>query len=153
MYINRLSRPDLALAIAGDNINWLSYVADALADMEGHNGIIGETRARVIELLGQKCSESDAPALAHASLANIYRSEEDNEAAIEHYRRAVELDDSQVQWRFVLARLLADAKKMPEAIREAKICLGLRPQCKAAEKLFAELSALPLTGNDKNQTP
>jgi tetratricopeptide (TPR) repeat protein len=153
VYINRLNRPDLALAIAGDNINWLSYVADALAKMEGRNGIIVETRAKVIELLKQKCSEPDAPALAHASLANIYRCEKDNEAAIKHYHRAVELDDSQVQWRFALARLLADAERIPEAIQEAKCCLRIRPQCKAAERLLAELSALPHTGTEENRAP
>jgi len=153
VYVNHLNRPDLALAIAGDNINWLSYVADTLAEMEIRNGIIVETRAKVIELLKQKCSEHDAPASAHASLANICRSEKDNEAAIEHYCRAVELDDSQVQWRFALARLLADAKRIPEATREAKICLRLRPQCKAAERLLADLSALPRTVTEENRAP
>lgn len=117
MYINNLSRPDQALAIAGDNINWLSYVTDALADMEGCNSIVGSAKTKVIELLRQKCSEPDVPASAHASLANIYRSEKDNEAAIEYYRKAVELDDSQVQWRLALARLLADAERIPEENR------------------------------------
>ena len=113
VYINHLNRPDQALAIAGDNVDWLSYVADALADMEGCNSIVGSAKTKVIELLRQKCSEPDAPALAHASLANIYRSEKDNEAAIEHYRKAVELDDSQVQWRFALARLITDLSALP----------------------------------------
>ena len=76
VYINNLSRPDLALDIAGDNINFLSYVADALVDMEGCNSIVGSAKTKVIELLRQKCSEPDAPASAHASLANICRSEE-----------------------------------------------------------------------------
>jgi tetratricopeptide (TPR) repeat protein len=91
--------------------------------------------------------------LAHASLANIYGSENDNEAAIEHYRKAVELDYSQVQWRCALIRLLSDANRIPEATREAKICLRLRPQCKEAERLLADLSALSLTGSEENRTP
>ena len=153
VYIYNLSRPDQALAIAGDNIDWLSYVADALVDMEGCNSIVGSAKTKVIELLRQKCSEPDAPASAHASLAKICRNEKDNEAAIEHYRKAVELDDSQVQWRFALVMLLADAERIPEAMREARICLHLHPQCKEAERLLAELSALSRTGSEENRTP
>jgi tetratricopeptide (TPR) repeat protein len=153
VYINNLSRPDLALAIAGDNINRLCYVADALADMEGCNSIVGNTKTKVIELLRQECSEPDASALTHASLANIYESVNDNEAAIEHYRKAVELDDGQVQWRLALVMLLADAERIPEAIQEVKICLRLRPQCKEAEILLTDLSALSRTANEGNQSP
>ena len=40
-------------------------------------------------------------------MANIYRKEEDNEAAIECYRRALALDYGQIQWRYTMARLLA----------------------------------------------
>jgi tetratricopeptide (TPR) repeat protein len=154
VFINHLNRPDLALAIAGDNIDRLSCVADGLADLERPDDVIGNARAKVIELLKQKCSEPDAPALAHASLANIYRSEKDNDAAIEHYRRALELDDSQVKWRFALASLLADAQRIPEAIREAKICLYLSPGCKAAERMLESLSDLSgMESKKENRTP
>ncbi|MHC4322790.1 MAG: O-antigen ligase family protein [Planctomycetota bacterium] len=76
VYIDNLNRPDLALAVAAGNVEFLSYVADALADMEGCNGIVGNARKKVIELLRQKCSAPDAPASAHASLANICRRQE-----------------------------------------------------------------------------
>jgi hypothetical protein len=51
VYINNLDRPDLALVIAGDNIDRLHYIADALADKEECGGIIGKTKDKVTELL------------------------------------------------------------------------------------------------------
>ncbi len=86
-------------------------------------------------------------------MANICRKEKDNEAAIEHYRRALALDYGQVGWRFALARLLAEVDKIPEAIHEARICLRLRPQFKAAEKYIAELSVLPGAVTEENAAP
>jgi hypothetical protein len=58
VYINDLNRPDLALAIAGDNIDRLCYMADVLADKEGCNSIINNTRTKVIELLADLSSLS-----------------------------------------------------------------------------------------------
>jgi len=60
--------------------------------MEGNQGIAEEARARIIELLKQKCSDPNAPASSLASLANIYRREKNNQAAIELYVRALKLD-------------------------------------------------------------
>ena len=153
IYINHLSRPDLAVALAGDNTGWLSQVANALADMQEHKDIVVKARTRVVELLKQSCSGPEASASALASLANIYRREQDNEAAIEHYRRALALDYGQVQWRYTLARLLAENDRIPEAIHEARICLRLRPQFKTAERLIADLSVLPGAMNEENPTP
>lgn len=79
--------------------------------------------------------------------------EKNNEAAIKHYRRALALDYGQVQWRFALARLLAETDRIPEAIHEARICLRLRPQFTAAERLIAELSVLPGAVIEDNSTP
>jgi tetratricopeptide (TPR) repeat protein len=118
-------------------------VANALADMQEHRDIVQKAQARVVELLKERCSGPDAPASALASLAHIYAKENDNEAAIEHYRRALALDYGQVQWRLALANLLAQTNKISEAIHEARICLRLRPQFKAAERLIEKLSVLP----------
>ena len=150
VYINHVSRPDLAVAIARDDISRLSYVANALADAEGNTAIAKKARARVAELMRERCSGPDASACAVASLAKICKREEDNESAIAHYRRALVLDSDQVQWRFALARLLAETDRIPEAIHEARICLRLCPQFKPAEKLVADLSVLPgaITGED-----
>lgn len=152
VYVNDVSRPDLAVAIAGDNIGWLSHVANALTGLEEHRDVVGKARTRVVELLKDRCSAPDAPASALASLASIYTREKDNEAAMEYYRRALALDYGQVQWRFALAQLLAGADRIPDAIHEARICLRLRPQFKAAEKLIADLSVLPGAVLENNPT-
>ena len=143
IYINHADRPDLAVTLAQDNISYLSYVAGKLADIEEHQDVVGVAQARVIELLKEKCSGPDASAFAFASLANIYRRKGNNEAAIEHYCCALKMDYGQVQWRFTLANLLADADRINEAIHEARICLRLNPQFKAAENFIARLSVLP----------
>ncbi|TKJ34785.1 MAG: hypothetical protein CEE38_16630 [Planctomycetes bacterium B3_Pla] len=139
----RLDRPDLAVKLAGKSTYRLSHVADVLLETEEHKELAEEARAQVVALLKKKCSQPDAPAAAFASMASIYRREGDKEAAIEHYRRALALDYSQVQWRYNLARLLAETDRIPEAIHEARVGLRLRPQFKAAETLIADLSVLP----------
>jgi hypothetical protein len=53
------------------------------------------------------------------------------------------LNYGQVQWRLALARLLAETNRIPEAIHEARICLRLRPEFKAAKRLIEKLSVLP----------
>ncbi len=87
------------------------------------------------------------------SLANIYTTEDAYTEAIDCYRRALVLDYGQVGWRFQLARLLAKTDQIPEAIHEAKICLRLRPQYTAAEKLIADLSVLPGAISKENLAP
>ncbi|KKL21893.1 hypothetical protein LCGC14_2440870, partial [marine sediment metagenome] len=45
-------------------------------------------------------------------------------------------------WRIRLARLLAAAGQIEDAIHEARICLRLRPQMAEARKLIEDLSVL-----------
>lgn len=153
IYINHVLRPDLAVTLAGDNSRHLNYVARVLADMEEHKDIVEQARIRIIELLKDQCSKSDASASTFISLANIYQREGDYEAAIEHYFNALEMDYGQVQWRYNLANLLAETNKIPQAIHEARICLRLNPEFKPAEKLIADLSVLPDSVTENNYTP
>lgn len=139
VYTNYLSRPGLAVSLAGDNISRLNYVANVLEDMQ-YNDLEEQARQIIKDLLEARCSQSDAAGSVFASLAKIYRKQRDNKLAIEYYRRALVLDYAQVYWRFELAQLLADAEKITEAMDEAKICLRLHPQFKGAEKLIADLS-------------
>ncbi len=142
IYANHLSRPHLAIAAAGDDVGRLGHVANILEDMQ-YNDLAEQTRKRIEELLAIKCSQDDAPASALISLGNIYRKQQDNEAAIKCYRRALRLNYGQVHWRLELARLLAKTKRIPEAMQEARTCLQLRPQFRAAEKLVEDLSVHP----------
>ncbi len=159
-FINHLDRPDLAVKLAGDNTDWLSQAANLLWNglparentpkMGVPQGTGAEqARTRVVELLKLKCRQSDAPAWALASLANICARENDYEAAMENYRRALDLDYGQVQWRFALATLLAKTDREASAIREARICLRIRPEFKAAEMLIADLSVHPAPGGEQ----
>ncbi len=152
IYINHISQPHLAISIAGDDIERLSYVADVLEDMQ-YNDLAEQARREIKNLLEAKCSQPSAPASAFACLADIYVKQQDNRSAIDCYRRALSLDYSQVQWRLNLARLLADVERIPEAIREARICLQIRPQLKAARELIEDLSLHPSTFNREVESP
>jgi tetratricopeptide (TPR) repeat protein len=153
IYVNRANRPDLAVTMAGENASRLSQLANLLAQSDEHQALTDQARAQVTRLLEARCQEPDVPAGVLASLANIYRRKKDNEAAIEHYRRALVLEYGQVQWRFILARLLAETGRIPEAIHEARICLRIHPQFKAAEKLIENLSVLPGAVTKENTEP
>ncbi len=152
IYINDLSRPHLAVSAAGDDIGRLNHVANALENMQ-YMDLAEQIREKITALFEEKCSQPDAPASAFASLANIYRQQQDNEQAIECYHRALALDYSHIGWRLDLARLLMKMGKIPEAMREARICLQLRPQSKTAEKLVADLSVHPAVFADEKVVP
>jgi len=153
VYVNYLSRPHLAMSAAGNNIDRLYHVAGVFEDMQ-YNDFAEQAWEKIKDLLEAQCSRPDARASAFASLGDIYRRKtQDNEAAIECYRRALALDYGQVHWRLELAGLLAEAQRFPEAMRQAKICLQLRPQLKAAEKLVADFSVNPAVFEDEIKLP
>jgi len=148
IYVNYLSRPHLAISAAGDDVGRLRYVARLLEDMQ-YMDLVEQVLEKIKDLLEAECSQPEAPAWAFVSLGDIYRKQNDNKAAIESYRCALTLDYSQVHWRLKLAELLAKTERIPEAINEARICLRLRPQLKAAERLIADLSVHPAAFSEK----
>jgi tetratricopeptide (TPR) repeat protein len=152
IYINHLSRPHLAISLAGNNIGWLSYVAGALEDMQ-YADLAEQTRLEIRNLLEAMCSQPDATASAFASLADICNRQQSDEAAIENYHRALALDYGQVAWRLELAKLLARTQRIPEAIRQAKICLRLQPHLKDAQQLVADLSVHPAALGEETDSP
>jgi len=142
IYVNQLSRPHLAISVAGDDIGWLTHVANVLDDMQ-YNDLAAETREKIRDLLEAKCSEPGTPGSVFARLGNIYSKQDNNKAAVECYRQALAREYNQVYWRLELAKLLVKIEEIPEAMCEAKICLRLRPQFKAAETFVADLSVHP----------
>ena len=114
-----------------------------------YNDLAEQSREKIKELLEIKCSQPDASAGNFVSLAGVYRRQQDNDKAIENYRRALELDYGQVHWRYSLAKLFAETDQIPEALHEARVCVRLRPQFKAAVRLVAELSVNPASFGDK----
>ena len=139
-YIGQADRPDLAVAAAGDDVYRLLRVATLLGQKPEQQSLAGQARAQAISLLEAQCQGPGAPATALASLAGIYRQDRNYQAAIECYRRALNLDYGQVSWRLDLARSLAEVGEVAQAIQEARVCLRLRPQMEAARRLIAELS-------------
>jgi len=152
-YVNRINRPDLAVAIAADDSSKLSYVAAVLARIDEHRKLVDDARAKVTDMLKEKCLQPDAPDWIFASLAAVYEKQNCYKEAIDCYRHALALNYGQVQWRLELARLLAVSKEVPQAIRQARICLRLQPQLKEAEKFIAELSVQPAAFNKEVEIP
>ena len=151
IYVNDLSRPYLALSLAGNNITRLNYVTNVFREAQYHD-LAQQSREKTQKLLQDICSQPKTPTWALINLAGIYKEQEDTEAAIECYRRALTLNYNQISWRIELARLLAEKKRMPEAMHQARICLRIRPNSKEAEKLVADFSISPATwGNDTVQ--
>jgi tetratricopeptide (TPR) repeat protein len=155
--IRDLGRDDLALQLAKEDPSRLAYVGNALSTSGGAVSLFATTRvstspnqqlaeqaqAEVFEQLKEKCERPDAPAYAHASLANLYQKQGDTDSAVEHYRRALMKDYAQVGWHYALAQLLAGQNHVDEAIHEAKICLRLRADYGPARRLIQQLSGRP----------
>lgn len=158
--IHDLDRADLALTLAGDKAAWLARIGSLLAEADpsapetaggeavvasDRQELIAQARSRAFEQLKITCEAPDAPASAHASLADLYHRCKDYEAAIRHYRRAVQLDYDQFYWHYTLATLLAKARRNDQAIHEVRICLRIRPTYAPAKRLLEDLVIRPAT--------
>ncbi len=152
IYVNHLSRPDLAMSLAGEKISRLSYVAKVLEDMQ-YDDLVGQIRKKIKFLLEARCSQSNPPAWAFASLAKIYKEQGKCDTAIEYYHQALVLDYACISWRLELAKLLAGEEMIQEAMHEAKICLQLSPQLNAAKKLVADISVHPASFGEEIESP
>ena len=129
-----------AIELAGNDHVRLFKLERMLRSTTDNKSLAAKVRRQAIELLKALAEAPDAKAGHLAAVAGIYEYEKDIGAAIECYRHALNLDYGQVDWRMKCAKLLARADKIPEAIHEARICLRLRPQMAAAQKLIEELS-------------
>ena len=149
IYINQLSRPHLAFSIAGDDIGRLNHVINVFEDMQ-YVDLAEQAREKIQSLLEAKCTDPDTPGSVFAHLGSIYNKQENSKAAAVCYRQALARDYGQVQWRLELAKILVEMGEVSEAMSEAKICLQLRPQLKAAETFVADLSVHPAILANKN---
>jgi len=149
VFERQFDRPDLAVAVAehGDNPSAMLMLATRLKQDPARADLAREARAAGIRKLADRCKRPEVSAPELAALAGIYRDDKNFEPAIELYRRALGLDYGQVDWRMSLARLLADTGRPGDALREAEICLRIRPGHPPAEQLVGELTlANPATG-------
>ena len=142
IYVEELSCPYQAISLAGENIGNLDYLIFIFTDSQ-YPDLAQQCRIKVKKLLEAKCSVPGANAFENLSLARLYKQLNDNNSAIEYYRRALTLDYSQIPWRLEFARLLAGLGDITEAINQARICLRISPNSKEAEKLLSDLSLSP----------
>lgn len=142
IYIDHLSRPDLAVAAAGEDIRYLYHVLNAMDEAQ-YTDYSEQICSKMIALLEEKSRNGTAEDWEHRMLGICYKRQGRNEAAIECYRKALRLRYAQVNWRFELADLLAKCDKAREAMDEAKICLQLRPGFTAAKNLLEDCSVHP----------
>jgi tetratricopeptide (TPR) repeat protein len=143
IYVNDLNRPDLALELARGNSAGLLALAALLEAKPGHAELAAAAREQAIGLLRADADRPGAAPATLATLAGLMARQQDHPAAVAYYQRALDLDYGNVQWRLALAQALAAAGQVPQAIHEARICLRLRPQFAAAERLIAEWSVRP----------
>jgi O-antigen ligase/tetratricopeptide (TPR) repeat protein len=134
-------RPDLAVAAAagGDDAGALMQLSQRIRARGGDEAVARDAWRAGVEALERVCAKPDPSPGAVAALANAYRTDGRREEAIFAYRRALVLEYGRVEWRLELARLLEAAGRRPEALREAQICLRLRPASEEARTLVGQL--------------
>ncbi len=152
IFLTDLSRPQLALAAAEDDIWRLNYVARLLDTMQ-YADMAAEARAKARSLLDVKKQANGASAPELVMLADFLKSDGENEQAAECYRRALALDYGQVAWRLSLAELLVKMDRVTEAFEEVKTCLRLHPRYAPARKLALTLATHPAVLNSKTEIP
>ena len=140
VYIHTIDRPDLAVEMAADDIGRLFTVASLLSQETEHTELAEQARTRARQTLKAMCDKPDAPGWALGRMADFYRQDSKHAEAMALYRRALDRDYGQVHWRLGFARSLAAEGQVDQAIREAKLCLRLRPQFVAAKRLIEQLS-------------
>jgi len=162
LFVSNRDRGDLALKLAGDDAGRLAYVGgllaatdktpppgtldgDSVPHPDNRRQLARQARTQAFEQLKAICEQPDAPASAHASLANLYQQQGELDMAIQHYRRAVRLNYDQVGWHYALAQLLERTEQVEDAKHEAQICLRLRPDYAPARQMLEKLSIRPIT--------
>jgi tetratricopeptide (TPR) repeat protein len=144
-----LNDPNKVLELAGDNVGWLSSSVNLLAAYDvNDNTLVERALDRIKTTLEHRSRSTDATAGVFASLARIYQKDNDPNAAIEYYGKALVRDYGQVSWRYAMACLLEDQGKWEEALHEAKICLRLDSNFTAARRLIEHLSVKVPGGPD-----
>ena len=150
--LNGLNDPNLALDLADGDAVRLNTLASQLvnwnpADDTMYLKAINQAKTQLEGLSRQP----DVAPGELAFLAEICARENEIDAAIDYYRRALVLNYSQIKWRYQLARLLARQNKIAEAIHEAKICLRLDSSFDAARYLIEEISVKGLNGESQGR--
>lgn len=118
---------------------WQRYIDDIDASLEAylqlgtHRLAQGDTEAAAAAL--KKAVEIEPSGRAFQSLGDIYRAVQKPAEAIQHYRRAAELEPDDIQVRLKLTETLYRDRKFEETITEADLVLRADPDNRFAQEL------------------
>ncbi|HEX2474837.1 MAG TPA: O-antigen ligase family protein, partial [Lacipirellulaceae bacterium] len=141
IYLLEAKRPEMARQLAGEDYQRLEELARACLAIPDYAHLAAELREAATSSLRRHAATPDATPQELVSLARIENAEGQHESAIDLFQRALRQDYRQVEWRLELARLLAAAGRIDEAIHEVRVCLRLRPHDTQAVRLMDELLA------------
>ena len=139
IYLDEVSRPDLALALAGDDPDLLFRLAEDLEKRQAGADIAAAARDRGLERLKVRCQSPDATAGDLATLATLCQDNGETEAAITYWRRALASQLGNGHWRLQLAKCLAAVGRTKAAVEEARLSLRAQPGNVDAERLIESL--------------
>jgi O-antigen ligase/tetratricopeptide (TPR) repeat protein len=140
IFLDDMNRPNLAIALAGDNAGWLGELAALAAQKPGREELVAQLRTRAEEALRARIAASQATAGELAQVAALDGSRGDNESAAELYFEALKLEYHQYEWRMARAAALIASGRPEQALREVRICLRQRPDNTRAQELLHELT-------------
>ncbi len=138
--IEDLKVPQEAMEIARGDRKLLGKFANLLGDSPEHVKLAAEARQSSWELLQEAGSQPQADAETLASLGTQFARRGQHKEAVLYLQRAVAQNYGQVEWRIRLAESLVETGQSGQALREAQICLRLRPGMAKATRLVDRLA-------------
>ena len=149
LYVTQAHRIDIASNLAGDDLDRLAAVLDALNSLEKTKpnqewATALATRMKTTRLadLKKKCESPTASAADLAALAEMDSAVSDRAGAVTLLERAVVLDYGNIDIRLKLADLLSTMGRREDAIAQLKICIRVRPDLKAPQDEMDRLTKL-----------
>jgi O-antigen ligase len=109
-------------------------------------------RAQLFAKINQLAARPDADQNALATFAQLCLDNGDAESAVLNYRRALEGDYSQIDWRLGLARALVTTGQTEAAISELRTCQRLAPERNDVRDYLETIITSPRRGKAANNT-
>ena len=137
--LDELKRPDLVLALAGQDPLRLHEMSSLLAQ----KGYPGEAEAAAdlsLEAYGQRIDDPATPGWAIAMLAAAAAENGNYTQAVSLYRRCLAKEYTQLQWRTAQVRCLISAGDFAEAQRETDVLHRLNAKQELVEALRSEIA-------------
>jgi tetratricopeptide (TPR) repeat protein len=123
-----------ALIVDGENPDVLSrygYILNAMGDFAG-------AKESYLKVLQSNPSDD----MTHGALANVLHKLEDDEDALVHHRRSVELDPGYAPHYFNFANTLNDLGRKSEALELYKKAYEIDPEITEAKEMIAKLDGV-----------